>query len=220
MNALSIPQLRGDPSVESKTVSNKTEPPLLILRDAAAWRSWLDVNEDSSDAVWVMLAKKGVTDPTSLTYAQALDEALCSGWIDGQVKSIDSTTYRQRFSPRRAKSLWSARNVEHIARLTEEGRMRSRGLAEVESAKADGRWSAAYKGPATIEVPADLREALDASPAAATLFPSLTSQNRYAILHRVTTATTPATRARRIAKFVSMLEQGKTPYPQPPTKES
>lgn len=191
-----------------------TDPEPLVVADVAAWRGWLDEHEDSSDGVWVMLAKKGVTEPTSLTYAQALDEALCSGWIDGQVKSIDQDTYRQRYTPRRQRSLWSARNVDHIARLTGQGRMRTRGLAEVDRAKADGRWANAYKGPASIEMPDDLRLALDASVAAAAMFAILTGQNRYAVLHRVTTATTPATRKRRIETLVAMLERGETPYPQ------
>jgi uncharacterized protein YdeI (YjbR/CyaY-like superfamily) len=190
------------------------EPDELIVRDAAAWRAWLDEHEDTSDGVWLRLAKKGVTDPTSVTYAQALDEALCSGWIDGQMKSIDGATYRQRFTPRRKRSMWSARNVGHVARLTAEGRMRARGIAEVERAQADGRWAAAYEGPAAIEVPPELAEALATSPSAAAAFATLTSQNRYAILHRVTTCRTAESRQRNVAKYVAMLERGETPFPQ------
>lgn len=180
----------------------------------AAWRAWLDEHEGSSDGVWLRLAKKGVTDPTSLTYAQALDEALCSGWIDGQSQSVDSTTYRQRFTPRRKRSLWSTRNIGHIARLSAEGRMRARGLAEVERAQQDGRWAAAYAGPATIEVPAELAAALAVNPSAAEAFTTLSSRNRYAILHRITTLKTPESRRRNAAKYVAMLERGETPYPQ------
>lgn len=192
----------------------KPEPEILRLPDVAAWRTWLDENEESSDGVWLLLAKKGVTEPTTLNYAQALDEALdealCSGWIDGQGKGIDAFTHRQRFTPRRKRSLWSARNVGHIARLTEEGRMRPRGVAEVDRAKEDGRWDLAYQGSATIMVPEDLQTALDSQPDAAAFFLTLSSQNRYAVLHRVVTALTPKTRASRIAKLVDMLARGET----------
>ncbi|MBD3778267.1 MAG: hypothetical protein IE923_03250, partial [Micrococcales bacterium] len=138
----------------------------MTVPDVAAWRAWLDAHEADSDGVWLVLAKKGVTDPTSLTYAEALDEALCSGWIDGQRRGGDATTFRQRFVPRRARSLWSQRNVQHVARLVAEGRMRERGQAEVDRARADGRWERAYAGQASAEVPADLLAALDAVPGA------------------------------------------------------
>jgi uncharacterized protein YdeI (YjbR/CyaY-like superfamily) len=186
----------------------------LIVRDAAAWRAWLGEHHDAPTGVWLVLAKKGVTEPTSLTYVQALDEALCHGWIDGQVKRNDERTYRQRFTPRRARSEWSQRNVAHIKRLTAEGRMHPAGLAAVESAKADGRWSDAYAGPASIEVPDDLVAALAAEPRARAMFEILSSQNRYAILYRVTKAKRSETRARNIARFVAMLARGETPYPQ------
>ena len=186
----------------------------LILTDVSAWRAWLDEYEEASDGVWLRLAKKGVTQPTSLTYEPALEEALCSGWIDGQMRGVDAATFRQRFTPRRKRSIWSVRNVERIARLAAEGRLRPRGLAEVERAQADGRWAAAYEGPAKIEVPAELAAALAASPAAAAAFETLTSQNRYAILHRVVTCRTDEARQRNIAKYVEMLERGETPYPQ------
>lgn len=190
------------------------DPDDLLLPDVTAWRAWLNEHEDSSEGVWLRLAKKGVTVPTSLTYAQALDEALCSGWIDGQSKSIDETTYRQRFTPRRKRSMWSTRNVGHVARLSDEGRMRARGYAEVERAQQDGRWEAAYAGPATMEVPAELADALGESPAAAAAFETLSSRNRYAILHRITTLKTAESRRRNTAKYVEMLERGETPYPQ------
>lgn len=186
----------------------------LLLPDAQAWRTWLDEHEHASDGVWLTLAKKGVASPTSLTYAQALDEALCSGWIDGQAKTIDTATYQQRFTPRRPRSLWSARNVTHVSRLIEEGRMRPRGLSEVERAKADGRWDAAYAGPATMEVPDDLTAALNANEAARKMFETLNAQNRYAVLYRVTTARTPQTRQRRLDRLIQMLAQGETPHPQ------
>lgn len=187
---------------------------VLILKDVQAWRAWLAENEYDSDGVWLLLAKKGSNGPTSLTYAQALDEALCSGWIDGQSKSVDKDTYKQRFTPRRARSLWSARNVTHIARLYTEGRMRERGIAEVERAKSDGRWERAYEGAASIKMPSDLQLALDHSPTASSMFAKLSSTNRYAVLHRVVTASNPTTRDRRISRLVEMLERGETPHPQ------
>ena len=190
----------------------------LTVPDVDAWRVWLAEHVSEQPGVWLTLAKKGVTTPTSLTYAQALQEALCQGWIDGQAKSIDEHTYRQRFTPRRARSLWSTRNVGYIATLMEEGRMQPNGLAEVERAKADGRWDAAYAGPATIEVPDDLAAALAAEPAATALFAELDAQNRYAVLFRVATAVKPETRARRIAAYVAMLARGETPYPRKPAR--
>jgi len=141
-------------------------------------------------------------------------EALCHGWIDGQVRSRDEATYVIRFTPRRARSIWSRRNVDLVAGLVERGQMRADGLAEVRRARADGRWDAAYAGPATIEVPDDVAAALAANPAAQAMFAILTSQNRYAVLFRVGGAKRPETRARRIEQFVAMLARGETVYPQ------
>lgn len=175
------------------------------MADATAWRQWLDAEESNSDGVWLVLAKKGTTTPTSLTYAAALDEALCSGWIDGQKRSRDEATFVQRFTPRRSRSMWSARNVEHIARLDAEGRMRPRGHAEVEAAKADGRWERAYQGSADAVVPDDLATALAASPESAERFEALTRAQRYSILHPLMVAATPETRARRLQKALERL---------------
>jgi uncharacterized protein YdeI (YjbR/CyaY-like superfamily) len=178
----------------------------LIVADVAAWRAWLNVNEASNDGVWLVLAKKGTTEPTSLTYAQALDEALCSGWIDGQVKARDAATYVQRYTPRRARSVWSARNVGHITRLAEEGRMRERGRDEVRKAREDGRWDRAYAGPATAEVPDALARALAASPAARERFEGLSRSERYAILHPLLTAASEKTLKARVARAIAALE--------------
>ncbi len=178
---------------------------------------WLDAHEDDPDGVWLVLAKKGTTEPTSLTYDQALDEALCSGWIDGQKRSRDAATFRQRFTPRRRASLWSQRNVGLVATLVAAGRMRPRGQAEIDRAQGDGRWDRAYAGAATVAVPDDLRAALDAAPAAAALFAELDATNRYAILHRVVTAPSDRARADRIARLVDGLGRGETPYPRPGT---
>lgn len=186
----------------------------LTVPDVDAWRAWLAEHLHEQAGVWLLLAKKGTTSPTSLTYTQALMEALTQGWIDGQTKSVDEATYRVRFTPRRARSLWSKRNVGYIADLTAAGRMLPAGIAEVERAKADGRWAAAYGGPATVEMPDDLAQALADEPAAAALFEKLNGQNRYAVLYRVTSAVRPETRARRISTLVAMLARGETPYPQ------
>jgi uncharacterized protein YdeI (YjbR/CyaY-like superfamily) len=190
------------------------ELPELVVRDAAAWRRWLGKYQDEPDGVWLVLAKKGATKPTSLTYDQALDEALCHGWIDGQVGRRDETTYKQRFTPRRRRSAWSKRNTEKAERLLAEGRMYPAGVAEMERAKADGRWEAAYGGSAQIEVPPELLAALAAEPKAHAMFKALNSQNRYAILYRLTTAKRADTRTRRLEQFVAMLARGETIYPQ------
>ena len=190
------------------------ELPELIVPDAAAWGRWLDEHHADPDGVWLVLAKRGSTGPTTVTYDQALDEALCHGWIDGQVRGRDEVTYRQRFTPRRARSLWSARNVGIVGRLLAEGRMHPAGIAEVERARRDGRWDAAYAGQATAEVPADLAAALAAEPRAGAMFDILTAQNRYAVLHRLATAKRADTRRRRLAEFVAMLARGETIYPQ------
>jgi uncharacterized protein YdeI (YjbR/CyaY-like superfamily) len=188
--------------------------PELTVPHAAAWRRWLTQRHEQSSGVWLMLAKKGTTQPTSLTYDDALVEALCFGWIDGQVRRADEATYRQRFTRRRPRSSWSRRNVELAERLIADGRMHPAGIAEVERARADGRWAVAYDGPGAIEVPEDLAAALAQSHRATAMFDILTSQNRYAVLFRVGQAKRADTRARRIAMFVEMLERGETVHPQ------
>lgn len=184
------------------------------MGDAAAWRAWLRAEAARTPGVWLVLAKKGVTEPTSLTYPQALDEAVCHGWIDGQVNKRDAVTYRQRFTPRRARSAWSKNNVVRAERLIAERRMRAAGLAAIEQAQADGRFQTAYEGQATIDVPADLSDAIAAVPRAQAMFDVLTSQNRYALILRVGQAKRPETRARRIAQFVEMLARGEAHHPQ------
>lgn len=180
-------------------------PATLTVPDVSAWRAWLDEHEGDPDGVWLVLAKKGTTSPTSLTYAEALDEALCSGWIDGQKRGHDDATFLQRFTPRRARSLWSQRNIEHVARLVASGRMRPRGAAEVERARADGRWDRAYAGSAAAEVPDDLLRALAAVPDALARFEALSRQERYSVLHPLMTAATPETRRRRLERAVERL---------------
>lgn len=189
------------------------ELPELLLGDAAAWREWLGEHHDEAPGVWLVLHKKGGT-VTTLTYDQALDEALCFGWIDGQVGRRDDSSYRQRFTPRRSGSRWSARNVDHVGRLVTAGRMQASGQAAVDAAKADGRWDSAYAGPGSATIPEDLAAAVAASPAAQAMLETLSSANRYALIYRVNDVKKATTRARKIAQFVEMLERGETPHPQ------
>jgi uncharacterized protein YdeI (YjbR/CyaY-like superfamily) len=192
----------------------------LTVADHAAWRAWLVEHHNSPAGVWLSLAKKGTTEPTSLRYNDALEEALCFGWIDGVIQRVDESTYRQRFTPRRARSKWSQRNVTKVEQLTAEGRMHPSGIAEVERAKGDGRWQAAYAGQADLEVPDDLAAALAAEPRARGMFDILTRQNRYAVLYRIADAKRAETRSRRIKQFVAMLARGETVYPQKRTMRS
>ena len=184
----------------------------IAFASAEEWEAWLREHHDTTPGVWIRFAKQG-SGVESVTYLEALQAALCFGWIDGQARGVDDASYVQRFTPRRARSIWSKRNRDFATALIEAGRMQPAGLREVERAKADGRWDAAYDAPSTATVPDDLQAALDASPAAAAFFATLNSQNRYAILHRIQTAKRPETRARRIEKFVTMLEAGETLYP-------
>ncbi|GAB3613114.1 YdeI/OmpD-associated family protein [Humibacter ginsengisoli] len=187
------------------------ERPILRLPNAGAWREWLERNHAVDDGVQLALAKGGAP---GVTYAEALDEALCFGWIDGPKQGLSDTEWLQTFTPRRARSIWSKRNREHVARLEREGRMTDAGRAEVARAKSDGRWDAAYAGSRDIEVPDDLAEALAANPQASAMFQTLTSQNRFAILFRIGNVKRAETRARKIAEYVAMLERGETIYRQ------
>ena len=190
------------------------ETPDLLVANSDGWRDWLAANHATSSGVRLVLAKKGVSEPTELTYDDALPEALSYGWIDGQRTRRDDATYRVQFTRRRARSPWSQRNVEIAERLIADGQMWPAGLVEVQRAKADGRWERAYAGSASIEVPDDLHDALAASPRATAMWDVLTRTNRYAVLYRVHEAKRPDTRARRIAHYVEMLARGETPHPQ------
>jgi uncharacterized protein YdeI (YjbR/CyaY-like superfamily) len=190
-----------------------TELPVLLFGTTDEWATWLEANHSSASAgLWLRLAKKSAG-ISSITYQQALDVALCYGWIDGQKKSYDAESWIQKFTPRRAKSIWSKVNCAKVEALIESGQMRPAGLAEIERARQDGRWAAAYDSQRNASVPEDLQVALDASPAAAAFFATLSSTNRYAILFRVQTAKKAETRARRIQQFIAMLEQHETIYP-------
>ncbi|MGJ7902020.1 YdeI/OmpD-associated family protein [Lysobacter sp. 1R34A] len=182
------------------------ESPIIVFDDAAAFEQWLLAHPEAS-GVWLKIAKKG-QNAVTVNYEQALDVALCHGWIDGLKRSFDACFFLQRFSPRRPKGLWSKINIGKVERLIAEGRMAAGGLREVEAAKADGRWDAAYDSASKIEVPDDLAKALDRQPKARAFFEQLDKTNRYAVLWRVQTAKKPETRASRIEKLVAMLARG------------
>jgi uncharacterized protein YdeI (YjbR/CyaY-like superfamily) len=188
-------------------VTLPTDLPVLGFADQAALEEWLEAEHATAPGLYVKLAKKGAGVP-SVTYAELVESCLCFGWIDGRSNRLDDAFYLQRITPRRSRSIWSQKNVAAVEALTAAGRMRPAGLAAVEAARADGRWDRAYAGPATITVPDDLAAALAAEPAAQREFEALDGANRYAVLHRVHTATTPQTRARRIATVVALLAEG------------
>jgi uncharacterized protein YdeI (YjbR/CyaY-like superfamily) len=185
----------------------------LLVRDAAGWRAWLADHHDSSPGVWLVLHKKG-GDVTTLDYEQAVCEALCFGWIDGQGRRRDEASSFQRMTPRGPRSRWSQTNVARVGRLEEAGLMHESGRAAVRAAQADGRWEEAYAGPATAEVPADLAEAIAANADAVAMFEVLTSANRFALIHRLGAVKRQETRERKIRQFVEMLARHETPYPQ------
>lgn len=190
----------------------KDRLPTLAFASLADWEGWLARQPLASPGVWLKLAKKGAAF-ASVSREEAVDGALCHGWIDGQHAPVDAAAWLVRFTPRKARSKWSQKNRERVERLAKAGRMKPAGLAEVERAKADGRWDAAYAPPSTAAIPGDLAAALAASPAAAAFFATLNSASRFAILYRVHDAKKAETRARRIAGFVAMLERGEAIYP-------
>jgi uncharacterized protein YdeI (YjbR/CyaY-like superfamily) len=178
-----------------------------------AWRTWIDRHHATSNGVWLRFAKRHAA-TKSVTYAEAIEVALCYGWIDGQAKALDEDTYLQKFTPRRPQSIWSQINCAKAEALIARGEMQPAGLAAIEQAKRNGRWSAAYAGSRTAVVPDDLQAALDANARAAAFFSTLNSRNRYAILFRIQTAKKAETRAGRIQQFVRMLARHETFYPQ------
>jgi uncharacterized protein YdeI (YjbR/CyaY-like superfamily) len=188
------------------------ELPTIAFPSPRAWETWLAKHHAGVRGAWVKFAKKG-SGVKSVTYPEALDVALCYGWIDGQVRSLDERYYVQRFTPRRSRSNWSKINCGKAQRLIADGRMKPAGLAQVQAAKADGRWDTAYDSPRSAEAPDDLVAALRKNAAARAFFATLSARNRYAILHRIQDAKKPQTRARRIAQIVGMLKERKKPYP-------
>lgn len=186
--------------------------PTIFFASPGEWEQWLEEHHAGSGGVWIKIAKKN-SGIASISHAEALELALCFGWIDSRREALDERYFLQRYTPRRPSGRWSQINRAKVERLIADGRMRPAGLAEVERAKADGRWDAAYAGQRTATVPDDLRRELDARPAAKAFFAGLDSRNRYAILHRLEDAKKPETRARRLEKFVAMLDAGETIYP-------
>ena len=186
--------------------------PVIPFASPADFEAWLGENHESSDGLWLKIAKKGRGIET-VTHAEALDVAICHGWIDGQRRALDEDWFLQRFTPRKPRSRWSRINRDKALALIESGRMKPAGLREVERAQADGRWDEAYEGQRNATIPDDLQAALDAEPAAREFFETLDSQNRYAVLYRVGDAKRPETRARRIEKFVAMLARGEKLHP-------
>jgi uncharacterized protein YdeI (YjbR/CyaY-like superfamily) len=183
--------------------------PILLFETIAAWEEWLDGNHAATDGVWLRLAKKGAP-LRSISYAEALEGALCYGWIDGQKRAYDEDSWLQKFTRRGRRSIWSRINRDKAEALLASGRMRTAGEAAVEAARADGRWDAAYDPASRASVPADLAAELERSPAAREFFETLSGANRYAILFRLQTAAKPATRAKRLREYVAMLERGET----------
>lgn len=191
------------------TDETKAGLPVISFPDVAAFDAWLDAQPRSSAGLWLRLAKKGAAF-ASLSKAEAIDAALCNGWIDGQLDRYDEVSWLVRFTPRKPASKWSAVNRKRALELIATGRMRPAGLAEIDAAKADGRWDAAYAPASQARPPPDLQAALDASPKAAAFFATLTGANRYAVIYRVSTVKTPDARQKKIARFVAMLERGET----------
>lgn len=188
-------------------IALSSEMQLIMFPDAAAFEAWLRENHKTCDGFWMHFAKKGAS-RVSLSYPEAVDLSLCYGWIDGQAKSIDEETYQQRFTPRRARSIWSKINRTKVEKLIQEGRMQPAGLAEIERAKADGRWEQAYDSPSTAEPPEDFLAELARNPKAGEFYATLNATNRYAILWRLQTAKKPETRRNRLEKILGMLERG------------
>lgn len=183
----------------------KPDYEIIAFKDSAIWRLWLDENHAKIEGVWLRLYKKSSSVPT-VSYAEALDEALCYGWIDGQKKSYDEESYLQKFTPRRVRSMWSKRNIEHIQRLTEQGLMMPAGILEVERAKEDGRWAAAYDTPSEMIIPDEFLAELKKHPVAEKFFATLNKANTYAIAWRLQTAKTEETRKRRQDKIIALLD--------------
>ncbi len=198
--------------VGQRAMSEKRALPVLSFAAVLEWEEWLGEHHDASGGLWLKIAKKG-SGITTISYAEALDGALCFGWIDGQKAAFDERFWLQRFTPRGPRSKWSRINRDRAEQLAREGRMKPAGLAQVERARADGRWELAYEGQRRATVPEDLQRALDLNPRARAFFETLDNGNRYAILYRVQDAKRPETRARRIAQYIAMLAEQRKIHP-------
>ena len=188
------------------TSPDKADLPILSFLSPAEWRRWLAINHDTAKGLWLRFFKKG-SGVKSIIYAEALDEALCYGWIDGQLNKYDEDSYLQKFTPRGPKSVWSKRNTEYVKRLVEEGRMKPAGLKQVEMAKADGRWEKAYDSPGKMTMPEDFLIALSKNKKAKAFFDTLNKANTYAIAWRLQTAKKPETREKRMIQILEMLSK-------------
>lgn len=188
--------------------------PIHRFANSKAWEAWLDTHHGQPAGVWLKIAKKTAPNP-SVTYDEALDVALCYGWIDGQLQKYDDQYYLQKFTPRRPKSVWSKRNVTKVTALIKAGRMRPSGIAEVKAAKNDGRWQQAYDSPGNMTMPDDFKQMLDQNPKAKAIFEGLNKTNTYSFLWRLQTAKNPQTRQARMVQFVAMLNNGETFHPNP-----
>jgi uncharacterized protein YdeI (YjbR/CyaY-like superfamily) len=202
-----VPEKRVEYFKDGNMPGTKSDTAATLFKSAKAFDAWLKKHHAASDGLWLKIAKKGAGEP-SVTYPEAVEIALCWGWIDGQKKGLDDQHFLQRFTPRRARSIWSKINVDKVAALIEAGRIQPAGQAQIDAAKADGRWGKAYDGARSASVPDDLQAALEANPEAKAFFATINASNRYAVLWRVQTAVKPQTRARRIAKLVEMLGHG------------
>lgn len=198
-------------AAEKKQKTHKDDLPVIPFASQQVWEEWIEQHHFTADGIWIRFYKKA-SGIASVTYAEALDVALCYGWIDAQLKSIDEVSYKQHFSPRRPRSIWSKRNREHIARLTAEDRMKPAGMAQVVAAKADGRWDAAYDSPANLAVPEDFMAQLASTPRALAFYESLNRTNKYAINWRIQTAKRPETRAKRMQEILEMLSKAEKFY--------
>lgn len=192
-------------------MSSSVDYPVLAFKTQKEFSTWLETNHDKSDGIWIQLFKKN-SGVESVTYAEAVEEALCYGWIDSLVHKHNEESYIQKFTPRRAKSMWSKTNIGHIERLTEERRMKESGLKEVERAKADGRWQQAYDSPTNMKVPEDFLKEISKNKKAKEFFETLNKSNKFAIAFQLHTAKKPETRERRIKKFIEMMERGEKLY--------
>jgi uncharacterized protein YdeI (YjbR/CyaY-like superfamily) len=194
------------------TKNTRNDLPVMLFEDQKNWAAWLEQNHAASSGLWLRLAKKA-SGLNSVSYAEAVEAALCYGWIDGQAKSYDASSWLQKFTPRGVKSIWSKINREKAQKLIESSQMKPAGLKAVEAAKQDGRWEAAYDSPSNATVPSDFQAELDKNAQAKAFFATLNSTNRYAILHRIQTAKKAETRTKRIQQFIEMLEKKEKLYP-------
>ena len=208
----------SDHNFNNMTKPEKAELPVLAFPSQEAFAEWLAENHETSNGIWMRFYKKASNTKT-VVYSEALDEALCYGWIDGQLKSYDENSYLHKFTPRRAKSIWSKRNIEYVARLEAAGKMKPSGKIQVEAAKSDGRWEVAYDSPSKMEVPEDFLAELSKNKKTLTFFESLNRANKYAITWRLQTAKKAETRAKRMQEIIAMLERGEMIHLMPSKKK-